>query len=234
MNNNAVTFLQAASRFSIRRRRMDENRTLSCETQDLVRSAFPVVVSAPSGAGKTTLCRAVVQKIPDSVYSVSVTSRPQLDTEQEGVDYSFMTREKFVEGIRKNEFIEWTEYRGSYYGTPRVHLEKALAAGKTVVLDLDVYGARKMKEVFPTCITVYVFAPSLQELERRLRGRERDSDKEIQGRLKDASQEIQHVKEYDYAFVNEDFEKSVELLCCIIEAEKCRVKRKEWEQKLLV
>lgn len=211
---------------------MDIDTTTSRGKQDLLGSGFPVVVSAPSGAGKTTLCLAVAGKDSGSVYSVSVTSRPQLDNEEEGENYFFMTREKFEEGIRKNEFIEWTEYRGSYYGTPRTQFEKALCEGMTVLLDLDAYGARNMKKLYPACITVYVLAPSKRELEKRLRKRGRDPEEEIRGRLEEAFEEMKDINDYDYAFVNENFEESVKRLCCIIEAEKCRVTRRRQEHKL--
>jgi guanylate kinase len=188
--------------------------------------AFPVVVSAPSGAGKTSLCRAVVERDPQCLYSVSVTSRQRLISEADGRDYTFVTRQAFEEGIRQHRFVEWTEYRGSYYGTPREFLERAFKDGRTVLLDLDVIGARTMKAAYPGCVTVYVLAPSLKELEKRLRGRGRDSEEEIGGRLNDASAEMNHIQEYDYTFVNEDFQASVQRLHSIIDAERYRVKRR--------
>lgn len=194
--------------------------------------AFPIVVSAPSGAGKTSLCRSVVGKDTSSVYSVSETSRPRLASERNGDNYVFVSREVFEEGIRNQDYIEWTEYRGCYYGTPRQPLEDALKMGLTVLLDLDVVGARKMKDIYATCVTVYVLAPSLKELEKRLKGRARDSEEEIKGRLQHASEEMKHIQEYDYIFVNEHFEESVERLRCIIEAERCRVNRRLKEKDI--
>jgi guanylate kinase len=200
--------------------------SLKEEKDNLLTTAFPVVVSAPSGAGKTSLCRAVVGLISNSLYSVSVTSRRRLTSERDGEDYVFVSQETFEEGIRNREYIEWTEYRGSYYGTPREPLEHAFKRGLTVVLDLDVVGARKMKAAFPDCVTVYVLPPSLKELEKRLRGRARDSEEEIKARVKNASEEMKNIQEYDYVFVNERFEESVGRLKCIIDAERCRGRRR--------
>ncbi|MFQ6092219.1 MAG: guanylate kinase [bacterium] len=192
----------------------------------MANSGFPVVVSAPSGAGKTSLCREVVRKDSGLVYSFSVTSRPRLASEREGEDYFFVSSEEFEERIRRGDFIEWTQIRRRYYGTPRKPLEQALNEGRTVLLDLDVHGARKIKGIFPDSVTVYILAPSLKDLEKRLRGRARDSEEEIQARLERASDEMRNIEEYDYVFVNESFEESVDRLRCIIEAERCRVKRR--------
>ena len=190
-----------------------------------LRATFPVVVSAPSGGGKTTLCRAVVELDPSCAYSVSATSRPRLAAERDGHDYHFLSREAFEDGIGAGRFVEWTEYRDRYYGTQRKSLEQALDAGRVVLLDLDSVGARTMRKLYPDCVTVYVLAPSMEELEKRLRGRERDSEEEIRGRLRAASDEMKNIREYDYVIVNERFEESVRRLRCIIEAERSRVSR---------
>ena len=208
---------------------MGKRPTFSGLTSSFSGSGFPVVVSAPSGAGKTSLCRGVVEGNDGYVYSISVTSRPRLAVEREDKDYQFVTKEAFEEGIRRAEFIEWTEYQGSYYGTPREPLERALNEGKAVLLDLDINGARKMKKLFPSCVTIYVLAPSLKELENRLRGRARDPEEKIQARLESASEEMENIEEYDYVFVNDDFDRSVQRLQCIIEAETCR--NKNWPKR---
>ena len=189
--------------------------------------AFPVVVSAPSGAGKTSICREVVRKYPECVYTISVTSRPRSATERDGEDYIFLSKKEFEKGIQRGDFLEWTEIRGRYYGTRKQYIEEALKAGKTVLLDLDIHGARKIKEVFPNSVTVYILGPSLEDLENRLKNRARDSEEEIDVRLRTASEEMMHVDEYDYVFVNIIFEESVERLWCIIEAEKSKTERKK-------
>ena len=195
----------------------------------MTNSAFPVVVSAPSGAGKTSICREVVRKNPGCVYSISVTSRPRSITERDGEDYVFISKREFEEGIRKGDFLEWTEIRGRYYGTRKQSIEEALNAGKTVLLDLDVYGARQIREIFPNSISVYILGPSLEDLKARLKNRGRDSEEEIDVRLRAASEEIMHIDEYDYVVVNTIFEDSVERLGCIIEVEKCKVGRRSGE-----
>ncbi|UCE18391.1 MAG: guanylate kinase [Gemmatimonadota bacterium] len=205
-------------------------------TDFLKNSAFPVVVSAPSGAGKTSICREVARAHPDCVYSISVTSRPRSATEQDGEDYVFISKKEFEEDIQKGQFLEWTQIRGRYYGTRKQSVEDALKKRKTVLLDLDVHGARTIQDVYSNTVSVYILSPSLKDLEKRLKDRGRDSEEEIAFRLRTATEEMKHIEEYDYVIVNTIFRESVERLRCIIEAEKCKIERKsdEWMALLQV
>jgi guanylate kinase len=158
-------------------------------------------------------------------YSISVTSRPRTDVERDGWDYHFVAGDEFDRRIQRSDFIEWTEYRGAYYGTPQRPLEEFLKEGLIVLLALDVNGARSLKKVYKDCVTIYILGPSMMDLEERLKKRARDSRMEIQARLAVAGEEMKCLGEYDYAFVNVDFDASIQRLHDIIEAEKCRVTR---------
>lgn len=192
------------------------------------RSGFLLVLSGPSGAGKNTVLNATMQLRNDLVYSVSATSRPRRPHEQDGVDYFFLTPEEFERRIRTNEFLEWAEYCGYRYGTPRSFVEKSLQDGYVVVMDVDIQGARQIKERMPNAIFVFLLPPTLDELESRLRGRRTDSDDAISRRLQAANDELRAGVDYDYAIVNNKVEDAAAQLSAIITAEKCRIHRTEY------
>jgi len=181
-----------------------------------------IVVSAPSGTGKTTLCEAVEAILPDLVHSVSFTTRPPRSDERDGEDYHFVDETTFMQMVKKGEFVEWALVHGHLYGTHRLALEKHFAEGKDVILDLDTQGAAQLQRIYPRGIFVFIIPPDLKMLEERLRQRGTDSEEEIQRRLEKAREEIKHYREYAYVIVNDVFEKAVRELSAIIVAERCR------------
>ncbi|MCX8666874.1 guanylate kinase [Acetobacteraceae bacterium B3987] len=170
-----------------------------------------LVISAPSGAGKSTIAQALRKADPTIFTSVSVTTRSPRPGEEEGVHYYFRDLETFRRMAAEGELLEWAEVFGRGYGTPRAPLEEALAAGRDVILDIDWQGYRLMREAMPEDVVgLFVLPPSLEELESRLRGRNSDSDEEIASRMKAALSEISHWPEFDYVLVNDDLDRAVE------------------------
>ncbi len=206
-----------------------------------------IVVSAPSGGGKSSLCQRLLNWSPNLVYSVSCTTRPPRGGEQHGVDYFFLSREEFEQRIRAGDFLEYAEYNGHYYGTPRRFLEEQLAAGKDVLLDIEVQGAgqviRRVRHekafAYPEAlVTIFLMPPSLELLEQRLRRRGTDSEETIRKRLALAQQEMAHWREYDYVIVSGRLDDDFAQGKAILIAEKCRTARhpedKPWQQSELL
>jgi guanylate kinase len=187
------------------------------------RTPAVIVVSAPSGAGKTTIVEHVLQELPGLRFSVSHTTRAPRSGEQEGVDYHFVDRAAFGRLRDESKLLEWAEVHGNLYGTARFELEAARAEGKDVLLDLDVQGAAQVRERVPGAVLVFILPPSYQELEQRLRRRGQDDAATIERRLAAAAREIGAFENYDYALVNDDFDQCVEGLKCIIRAARSRV-----------
>jgi guanylate kinase len=183
------------------------------------------VVSAPSGAGKTTLCREMRLRLHDLAYSVSVTTRPPRPGEIDGTDFRFVTRSQFEEMVARDEMAEWATVHTNLYGTPASPLETALREGRDVLLDIDTQGAAQLRARYPDAVLVFVVAPSMRELEQRLRERRSDSEREITRRLQRAREEVMLWKRYDYLIVNRDVKEAMEQLESIIQAERCRVAR---------
>lgn len=168
------------------------------------------VISAPSGAGKTSLVKALVQDERDIVFSVSYTTRPQRPGEVSGRDYFFVSRAEFERMVEEGRFLEYAQVFDNYYGTAREQVEQKLAGGKHVILEIDWQGAQQVREAWPECETVFILPPSRPELERRLRGRGTDSDGVISRRLRDAVNEMSHWEEFRYVIVNDDFSAALE------------------------
>lgn len=184
-----------------------------------------VVVSAPSGAGKTTLCREVRLLLPDLAYSVSVTTRPPRAGELDGVDFAFVSEAAFRDMLVRGEFAEWATVHGNLYGTRARVLDEALAAGRDVLLDIDTQGAEQLRGRYPEAVLVFIVAPSMYDLEQRLRERKSDAEAEIARRLARAREEIALWRRYDYLIVNRDVKEAMEQLASIIQAERCRTGR---------
>ncbi|RLE14029.1 guanylate kinase [Candidatus Aerophobetes bacterium] len=184
-----------------------------------------VVISAPAGAGKTTLCKRLLQSAPSFISSVSFTTRSPRRQEIEGVDYYFVSKEEFEKLIEKDAFVEWAEVHGHLYGTSKEFLEKNIEAGKDVVLEVDVKGGRKIKEKYPQAILIFVLPPSWEELEKRLHKRATEDEKSIKKRLETAKEEIKYLPFYDYFLVNDDINATTENLLLIIEAERHKISR---------
>lgn len=188
-------------------------------------SGLLIVISGPSGVGKGTVCTALRKKMPQLIYSVSVTTRAPRRGEKEGVNYFFKTVEEFKQMIRDNQLIEWAKYVGNYYGTPRRFVEETLADGKDVILEIDVQGALQVKKSFPDAIFVFLLPPTMEDLRQRIKHRGTESDGVLNRRLKAASQEVQFLDRYDYVVINDEVEKACHRIQSIIEAEHLRANR---------
>jgi guanylate kinase len=185
------------------------------------------IISAPSGSGKSTLVSHLLASVPGLMFSVSYTTRQPRGTEVEGASYCFVTREDFTTRLAHGEFLEWAEVFGHYYGTHRGILEQARAQGKDLVLDIDVQGARQLKEQIPEAVSVFVLPPSRQVLEQRLRARGEDREDVIARRLRDAAEEIRNYNAYDYVLINKDLTEAEAALDAIVRAERVRRTRIE-------
>lgn len=183
------------------------------------------VVSAPAGCGKDTILEQVLAKEENVGYSVSATTRAPRPGEVDGTHYFFLTRERFEEMIKNGDVLEYTEYCGNYYGTPKKGVEAMLAEGKDVVLKIEVEGAMNIKKLFPDSCLVFILPPSMQELERRLRKRGTEDEPTIMRRIAQAKNEIDTAVNYDYFVVNDDLEDAVNDLIAVIRGEKCRRER---------
>jgi guanylate kinase len=180
------------------------------------------IVSAPSGAGKTTIVEQLVEQMPQLRMSRSYTSRPARPGEADGVDYNFVTRVRFEEMVAAGEFLEWADVFGNLYGTCAADTEQMLAGGDDVVLVIDVQGARQVRSRQSGAICVFVMPPSYAELEQRLRGRSKDSEAAIHRRLTVAKDEVASFSEYDYILVNDELASAVDRLRSIVIAERAR------------
>ena len=183
------------------------------------------MVSAPSGAGKTTLCREARLRLPDLAYSVSYTTRAPRPSEIEGTDFVFVTEARFRSLQERGEFAEWATVHGNLYGTRATVLEEALREGRDVLLDIDTQGAAQLRARYPEAVLVFIVAPSLAELDQRLRERRSDAETEIARRLARARDEVKLWRRYDYLVVNRDLKEAAEHLTAIITAERCRTAR---------
>ena len=177
-----------------------------------------VIVSAPSGAGKTSLARALAESTADVSVSVSHTTRPARDGERDGIDYFFVSRAVFDRMIRAGEFLEHAHVFDHFYGTARTPVETALAAGQSIVLDIDWQGARKVRAVMSEALSVFILPPSLDDLKQRLVDRGQDTNEVIRRRMQDAVSEIGHYQEFDYVLVNQDFQTALEELRGVLQA----------------
>lgn len=178
------------------------------------------IISAPSGAGKTTLARGLNDALPDTAFSVSHTTRPQRRNEVHGVDYYFVSEREFRGMVDRDEFLEYARVFGNWYGTSKAAVRELMEQGKTVLLDIDWQGARKVRSRMPDCGSIFILPPSMAELERRLRSRGQDSDEVIRQRMEQARDEIRHAEEYDFEVVNDDFDRALQELCAIVSGER--------------
>jgi guanylate kinase len=188
------------------------------------------IISAPSGSGKSTLVSRLLQRDHRLRFAVSYTTRKPRGREKPGESYVFISRTEFEDRIEHGEFLEYAEVFGNYYGTNRNNLEQAYQEGKDLVLDIDIQGARQLKNKIPGAVSIFILAPSRDILEQRLRTRSEDTEEVIQRRLREAAEEIRNYKQYDYILINHRVEESVETLLSIIRAE--RVRRTRMEEQL--
>lgn len=178
-----------------------------------------IVISAPSGAGKTTICKELIKKKPDLRFSISCTTRPARKGEKNGKDYFFIAKKEFFKMVRGKKFAEWARVHDQYYGTPKEYIEKHLKQGRDVLLDIDVQGGVKILKKYPLAVLIFVMTPSFRVLEKRLRARKKDSESVIQKRLKNARMELGFLPQYSYLIINDDLPAAVKQLQNIVEAE---------------
>jgi guanylate kinase len=187
---------------------------------------FALVIAAPSGAGKTSLARALVERWDDMSFSLSATTRPARPGERHGVDYEFVDEAGFDVLLERGELLEWAMVHGRRYGTLRRGVEAALAEGSTVVLDIDIQGARRVRDVLPDAVLVFILPPSVAEMKRRLLGRRSGEDAaELAKRMRTGRAELEAVKDFDYVVINDEFELALRRIEAIVAAERTRVAR---------
>jgi guanylate kinase len=174
------------------------------------------VIAAPSGAGKTSLVRALLARDPSLRFSISYTTRPPRPSEADGRDYFFVDKAEFQKMVERQEFLEHASVFDNWYGTSRAYVESLLAQGFSVLLEIDWQGARQVRERAPEAASIFVLPPSIAELERRLRGRNTDSAATIERRLRDALADMAHWREFDHVLVNDDFQRTLERLQAIV------------------
>ena len=176
-----------------------------------------IIISGPSGAGKGTLIERILPRVPGLCLAVSATTRPMRPGEVDGVDYHFLSREEFDRRVRSGEFLEHVTYAGNRYGTLRSEVERQLAAGRSVVLEIELRGARAVRRSLPDAVSVFIEPPSLEELVRRLRSRNTEADADIDARLAESRVELQAMEEFDHRVLNDDVDAATDELCVIVE-----------------
>lgn len=184
-----------------------------------------IVISGPSGAGKGTICKALLEKHKEIQLSVSATTRPPREGEVDGINYHFLTKENFLQRVSENDFLEYAEVYGNYYGTPKSNVEEILDSGKDVILEIDIQGALKVKEQSEDGVFIFILPPSMEELKQRIIKRGSETPESLMTRFKSAYQEINYVSKYNYAVVNDTVDSAVNKIESILTAEKCRVDR---------
>lgn len=188
--------------------------------------AFPIIVSSPSGAGKTTLVDAVLKQNSTVSRVITATTRAPRKGEKDGKDYHFWTIKQFEQAIKKHQMLEWAQVHTNYYGIPKKSVDSLLKKGICPILVIDVQGARTIKQIYPQAATIFIVPPSLKELKKRILGRN-DHTQDIEIRLETAKKEMKEITHYDYALLNDDLKKAIRDLAGIIAAEQCRVSRQD-------
>lgn len=186
-----------------------------------------IVISAPSGSGKGTIINGLLEKNKNLWLSVSTTSRKKRTNDIPGVTYNFVTKEEFEQMIKANYFLEYTNYAGNYYGTPKGTIKEKLGQGIDVILEIEIEGAANIKKLIPEAIFIFILPPSLKTMVKRLKKRGTDSKEKILERFHQAYKEINEITKYNYVVVNDVLEEAIEKVSSIIKAEKCRVDRIE-------
>jgi len=191
-------------------------------SNELTDRGLLLVVSSPSGAGKTTLCHRLMAEFPEVMFSVSYTTRPIRRGEKDGVDYHFVDEPTFRAMRSRGEFLESAEVHGNHYGTGKQVILDAVKRGDDLILEIDWQGAQQVRRLYPDCIGIFILPPSIEELERRMRLRGQDTDAVIRRRLENAREELTHAGEFKYAIINKDFETARRELANIIQSERAK------------
>ena len=184
-----------------------------------------IVISGPSGAGKGTICKALLEKHKDIHLSVSATTREPRQGEVHGVNYYFLNKDEFLKKVEEDDFLEWAEVYGNCYGTPKSNVQELLDSGKDVILEIDIQGALKVKENTEEGVFIFILPPSMEELKQRIINRGSETPESLMRRFNSAYQEINYISKYNYAVVNDTVENAVNKIENILTAEKCRVDR---------
>jgi guanylate kinase len=187
--------------------------------------SFPIVVSGPSGVGKTTLCHGLIERDSRLAFSISATTRPARATEEDGKDYFFISQDEFERMKASGELAEWAFVHGKFYGTPKAWLDGQLAKGISILLDIDVQGGVQIMEAYPRSVSIFVVPPSFQVLEERLRNRKSEAEDAVRQRLDTALKEMEYVSQYAYIVVNDTVEKAVSKMQSIVVAERWKRER---------
>lgn len=183
------------------------------------------IISAPSGAGKTSLVKALLGLLPTLEASVSYTTRLKRESEQAGVDYHYVAVDEFKAMVADNDFLEYAEVFGNYYGTSKKLVEAQLLAGTDVILEIDWQGAQQVRQLAEDCVSIFILPPSIEVLEERLKGRGQDADEVIARRMQAAMAEMSHYDEFDYLVVNDEFEMALADLSCLIKSQRLKTDR---------
>jgi guanylate kinase len=184
-----------------------------------------IVISGPSGAGKGTLCKVLLERNKELKLSVSCTTRSPRAAEREGINYFFISKDRFNEMIEKDEFLEYAEVYGNYYGTPMSYVNKTLEEGNDVILEIDIQGALKVKNKYPDGVFIFIMPPTMDELKNRIKKRGSETEESLLRRFKAAFEELNYISSYNYVVINDIIDSAVNKLESIISAERCRVDR---------
>lgn len=196
------------------------------QTEAIRIKGFPIILSAPSGGGKSTIAEEVIKRSNQSIVrSISCTTRPARQNERNGVDYFFLKEEEFKEKVDKKEFLEWAVVHDHYYGTPKQNMEMQLDTGKDVMLVIDPQGAAAVRKIYPNGIYIFVVPPTWDALKARLKGRGTDDEAAMEIRYADARIELRSLKHYEFLVLNDELEKAVSDVLSILRSEHCRLSR---------